>query len=110
MDALAPEGKVYVCPEPICQQHFHQSTTKGAVLEHLLCHAHTDFSYHKNENVCPFWCQKGFHDLDLLKQHLREQQCVFAKEFDDLASDLEKHIGAQNKDKHSDTSSFACYP
>lgn len=103
LDALAPEGQLYVCPEPICCQHFRKDCTRATVLEHLLYDAHTIFSYRKNENVCPFWCQKGFHDLDLLKEHLRAQKCVFAKVFDDLPSDIEPESGHELLD----TSEFA---
>lgn len=46
-----------------------------------------------------------------MKEHLREQQCVFAEEFDDLAFDIEEHVKVQNNNKlPPDTSGFACHP
>jgi hypothetical protein len=72
LDAQAPGKEVYVCLEPTCQQQFHLEITRETVLDHLCNDTHTTFSYRQGENLCPFWCHKGFYGYDLLKEHIRE--------------------------------------
>jgi hypothetical protein len=111
LDARAPKKEVYVCPEPTCQQNFHPESTRGDVINHLRYDTHTTFLYRKGANVCPFWCHKGFHDYDLLKEHIRERQYVFEEKGGNLLFDIQETVEVLDSDqKLSDTSEFACYP
>lgn len=53
--------------------------------------------------------KKGFHDLDLLKEHLRAQKCISAKKFDYLTFIIES-LAEESDHKLLDTSKFAYHP
>lgn len=68
------------------------------VINHLMYVIHASFSFHRGDNVCPFSCEKGLHDADLLKAHIQERKCLLAKEFDNIQeairyqAEMEPHL------------------
>ena len=82
------------------------------VINHLMYVIHASFSFHRGDNVCPFSCEKGLHDADLLKAHIQERKCLLAKEFDNIQeairyqAEMEPHL----QRAQSSPADFTCVP
>lgn len=106
-EATAPDGKIYVCPQPECEQHFHKDTTRALVVEYLMYDHRTEFSALKGETRCPFGWNKGFHDYDLLKLHIQKIEC----EMDEMVGSETFSDAAEYQDRLSFKSGrFGCGP
>lgn len=109
-EVKAPASKIFVCPERVCGQQFHEDTTKQMVIDHLMYGIHTSFSFHRGDSICPFSCEKGFHDVDLLKAHIQERKCLLAKEFDNIQEAIRYQAEMEPHLQRAQSLDFTCIP
>ena len=80
------------------------------VINHLMYGIHTSFSFHRGDNICPFSCEKGFHDVDLLKAHIQERKCLLAKEFDNIQEAIRYQAEMEPHLQRAQSLDFTCIP
>lgn len=80
------------------------------VIDLLINKVHTNFSFHRGENVCPFSCKKGFYDVDLLKAHIQERKRVLAGKFDKLQEAIRYQAETEAHLLRNTTAKSACLP